>query len=167
MATQAAEVMFCVQEVGQEAITLLQELPLVGVVCKTLLTLKDLIDAVKSNHEELENLLKLLDYVIRGTLRQRHRQKTSLEEGFKKLEELVEETKGIAQRCQKSGIRHWLSARRLSGDIEAIKAAVHSYMQGMNLVLNVSIHVSASYACASSSRSHRWGGELREIVWCS
>ena len=61
-----AEVSFCVQEVGQGDISLLHELPLVRAVCKTFLTLKDLVKSAKSNHEQLESLLKLLDYVIKG-----------------------------------------------------------------------------------------------------
>lgn len=77
------------QEAAIGAVTLLQAAPVVGDVCATLLAFGKLVDAARSNKEELAVLRKLCDVVIRGFLKKSSGLPEEAAQGFQDLKEHV------------------------------------------------------------------------------
>ena len=130
--------------VASEAAGLVQEVPIVGIVCKTFLSLEQLIETAKSNKDDLGVLRDLNGVVIKGVLEKRA-DRSGLFKGFEALEKHVATAEAIARRCNGAGIgdkmKRGLLARKICKDIAGAKSEVLAFCTANNLVLNNDIHV--------------------------
>ena len=130
--------------VMSEAAGLVQEVPIVGIVCKTFLSLEQLVETAKSNKDDLAVLRELYGVVIAGVLDKRA-DRSGLFTGFVALEEHVMKAKDVAERCNGAGIggkmKRGLLARKICKDIAGARSDVLSFCTANNLVLNNDIQV--------------------------
>lgn len=128
--------------VATEVAHVMQEVPVVGIVCRTYLLLEQLVDTARSNKEELATLRDLCEAVIKGVLDKRSNSGL-LQEGFTKLREHVQKAKEVAQLCnkQKRGVAKYVLARKTCNEIATVRSNVLAFCTTSNLVLTDDIHV--------------------------
>ncbi|CAN0136161.1 unnamed protein product [Hapterophycus canaliculatus] len=127
--------------VATEVAHVMQEVPVVGIVCRTYLLLEQLVDTAGSNKEDLATLRDLCEVVIKGVLDKRSNSRV-LQEGFTKLREHVQKAKDVAQLCNKRGMAKYVLARKTCKEIAAVRSNVLAFCATNNLVLTDDIHVS-------------------------
>lgn len=141
-----------VHEVSAGAATLLQEVPIVGSVCRTFLSLEQLVETANSNKEELAVLCKLCDVVIKGVLTRRWGSLGKpVEKGLEKLKTHVDKAEAVAPLCNevgigKKGVKQFMLHRKIRKEIAAVRKNVLDFSTTNNLVLTKDLHVSASSA---------------------
>ena len=130
--------------VATEAAGLVQEVPIVGIVCKTFLSLEQLVETAKSNKDDLADLRDLCDVVINDVLDKRP-DRSSLREGFAKLKDHVDRAENVAKLCRGASIGDTVKksflARKISKDIASIRNDVLAFCTVNTLVLSNDIHV--------------------------
>lgn len=148
--------------VATEVAVVLQEVPVVGLVCKTFLLLEQLVETAKSNKGDLATLRDLCDVVINGVLeKQRSGRSGLLGEGFTKLQGHVERATEVATLCCGGRVKRLVLARKICTDIAAVRKDVLAFCTANNLVLADDIHVSASiHFCECANYLPRGGGRL-------
>ncbi|CAN0537477.1 unnamed protein product [Ectocarpus sp. 12 AP-2014] len=83
------------QAVALEAAYLVQEVPVVGIVCKTFLSLEQFVEMARSNKEDLATLRDLCAVVITGVLDKRSEQSGLFKDGFLALEKHVKKQRRL------------------------------------------------------------------------
>ena len=81
----------------------MQEVAIVGIVWKTLLSPKQLVETAKSNKDDHADLRDLCDVVTNDALDKRS-DRSSLREGFAKLKDLVDRAENVATLCRGASI---------------------------------------------------------------
>ena len=141
--------------VAVEAAGLMQEVPIVGIVCKTFLSLEQLVDTAKSNKEDLATLLDICGDGIKRVVDKRKSRTGELEEGFAKLGEHLRQAEEVAKRCSgdrpRQRIKRAILARKISRDIAAIKSDILAFCAVNTLVVADNTNVSCN--CFQSSPS--------------
>lgn len=133
-----------VQGTVSGAASLLQEVPIVGNVCKTFLSFEQLVETAKNNKAELTVLRELCDVVIRGVLDKRA-DRSGLFKGFVSLEKQVGKAERVAKLCNGVGIqaiKRFVLARKICRDIASVRKNVLDLSTANNLVLTNDLHVS-------------------------
>lgn len=133
-----------VQETVSGAAALLQDVPIVGDVCKTYLSFEQLVETAKNNKAELAVLRELCDVVIRGVLDKRS-DRSGLFKGFAALEKHVGKAERVARLCNGVGIqaiKRFVLARKICRDIASVRKNVLDLSTANNLVLTNDLHVS-------------------------
>lgn len=128
------------EAVAAEAAWLLQEVPVVGLVCKTFIVFEQLVDTARSNKEDLATLRDLCEVVIKGVLDKRSVHSGLLEEGFMTLEQHVNRAKEVATLCN-GRVKQFVLSRRICSDIAAVRNDVLAFCAANNLALASDIHV--------------------------
>lgn len=138
-----------------EAAGLLQEVPIVGIVCKTFLQLEQFVETAKSNEGELAVLLMVCDVVVKGLLDKRSNRK-GLERGFKEIEKCMSTAKAVAKRCNGTSPRDMMRqkkmARRNCKDIESVMNHLKAFCTASNLVIDDDTNVSRVRLDVSSAQ---------------
>lgn len=129
--------------VTAEAAGLMQEIPVVGLACKTFLAFEQLVDTARSNKEDLATLRDLCEVVIEGVLDKRSDRSSLLNDRFAKLEEHVNKAKEVAKLCNGRAKQFFL-ARKICKDIAAVRNDVLAFCAANNLDLANEVHVSES-----------------------
>lgn len=128
-----------------EAAHLVEEVPFVGIVCKTFLAFEQLVDTARSNKDDLGVLLELVEVVVEGVL-DRRSDRSGLFAGFRALETHVKKAEEVAKLCNGNRVRDKVKqavlARKICKDIAAVKDSVESFCAANNLVLGNDLHVS-------------------------
>lgn len=142
--TEPGDVVIYVQEVVGGAATLLQEFPVIGIVCRIFLSFGQAVESARSNKDDLADLLELCDLVIKGLLSRR--EKTGLDDGlvngFERLAEHIEKAGAIAKRCRGNPMKQFILSRRISSEIIAVRKNVLGLCTTNTLLLSASLHVS-------------------------
>lgn len=103
-------------------------------------------ETAKSNKEALSTLLKLCDVVIKGVLVPRTTRPGLPKDGFLQLKEHVDRAEDVAKLCNGVGIKgsakRFILARKISGDVAAIRSDVLAFCAVNGLVLADGTHVS-------------------------
>lgn len=137
----------CVEEVVTGAATLLHQVPVVGDVCASFLSLNQLVETARSNKEDLANLSELCDVVIKGVLDKRS-EHSCLLKGFvcgarktrdKSREEVSKLCNGVGI---KGSVKRCVLARKISNDIAAAGSNIVSFAIVNNLTITNDLHVS-------------------------
>lgn len=126
--------------VATETTGLMQEVPLVGIVCKTFLSFEKLVDTARSNKENLAVLRDLCDVVIKGVLDKRS-DRSVLLKGFKALEKHTKRAKEVAKLCN-GRVKPFLLASKICKEIAAVRKDVLDFLTANELVLANELHVS-------------------------
>lgn len=131
--------------IALEAVIVVQEVRVVGLVCKTFLPLEQLVETSRSNKDNLYILLELCEVVIKGA-RNKRSDRSGLLKGFEVLEKHVKKAEEVAKRCSGGGVRGKMSrsilARKVRKDITSVRSDVSSFCTANNLVLTNDVHVS-------------------------
>lgn len=147
--TEEDGVLMYVQEVVSGAATLLQQVPVVGGVCATFLSLQKLVETARSNEEDLANLCDLCDVVIKGVL-DKHSDRSGLYQGFVALEVHVKKAEEVAKRCngvgRKRSLKRFFLTRKTSDAIAAIRSNILSLTTANTLALTEETLVSTKSA---------------------
>ncbi len=134
--------------IASEAAGLLQEVPIVGIVCKTFLAVEQLVDTASSNKEDLTTLRDLCGAGIKGVLDKRKSSPGLLKQGFAKLEEHVLKAEEVAKLCSgdrtRDKLKRFALARKISKDIAAARSDILAFCTVNTLVLADDTHVSCS-----------------------
>ena len=121
-----------------EAAGLVQEVPIVGIVCKTFLSLEQLVDTANSNKDDLAALLELCDVVIKGVLDKRS-DRSGLRMGFKALDKCVSGAEDLAKRCNGVSIgdkmKRGILARKICKEIASARDDLLALCTANNLAL--------------------------------
>lgn len=117
-----------------EAAGLVQEVPLVGIVCKTFLSLEQLVETAKSNKGDLAVLLELCYVVIEGLLDKRS-DRSGLFKGFVVLDKCVARAKDVAKRCN-GRVKPFILARKICREIASVRSDLLAFCSTNNLVLS-------------------------------
>lgn len=104
----------------------MQEVPLVGIVCKTFLSFEKLVDTARSNKEDLAVLRDLCDVVIEVVL-ERRSDRSGLLKRFKALEMHMKRAEVAAKLC--SGRVSFMFAKKISRDIAAVRKDLLDFVQ--------------------------------------
>lgn len=123
-----------------EAAHLMEEVPVVGLVCKIFLAFEKLVDTARSNRDDLAVLRELCEVVIAGVLDKRS-DRSGLLTGFRALETHVKTAAEVARLCN-GRARPFLLARKICKDIAGVKNDVLAFCAANNLVLATDLHVS-------------------------
>lgn len=153
-ATDKVSVFTCVREalsgtaaislaVATETAVLMQEVPLVGIVCKTFLSFEKLVDTARSNKEGLAVLRDLCDVVIEGVLEKRS-DRSVLLKGFKALQKHTKRANEVAKLCN-GRVKPFLLASKICRDIAAVRKDVLDFCTANELVLANELRVSVGY----------------------
>ena len=130
--------------VAAEAANLVQEVPIVGIVCKTFLSLEQLVETAKSNKDDLAALLELCGVVIKDVLDKRS-ERSGLHIGFEALEKHVKKAEKVALLCNGESMgdkmKQWILARKICKDIAGARSDVLAFCTANNLVLANETHV--------------------------
>ena len=125
--------------VVSEAAGLMQEVPVVGIVCKTYLAFEQLVDTAKSNQGDLATLRDLCRDGITKVLENRKDHPGLLKKNFAKLEEHVLKAEELARRCNgdctAKKIKRVVFARKISKDIAAIRSDILAFCEVATLAL--------------------------------
>ncbi|CAN0419102.1 unnamed protein product, partial [Ectocarpus fasciculatus] len=124
--------------VATETAGLMQEVPLVGIVCKTFLSFEKLVDTARSNKEDLAVLRDLCDVVIEGVLDKRS-DRSVLLKGFKALENHTKRAKEVAKLCN-GRVKPFLLASKICRDIAAVRKDVLDFCTANGLILANDLH---------------------------
>ncbi|CAM9539557.1 unnamed protein product [Ectocarpus fasciculatus] len=133
-----------VREVVSGVCAVFEEAPAVGLVCKTLLSLENLVFTAKGNRKELAVLLELCDVVTRGALNQWTMASATgpgVSEGAAALRRHVEGAKRVAAMCNKGKIARFALGRKISRSIVSVKTNVVNFATVHNLSLSAGLHV--------------------------
>lgn len=123
-----------------EAAGLVQEVPIVGIVCKTFLSLEQLVETAKSNKDDLAVLLELCDVMIKGLLDKRE-DRLGLFKGFVALEKCVSSAKQIAKLCNGRPSKLFILTRKICKDIASVRSDLLAFAAANLAVLAVETHV--------------------------
>lgn len=98
--------------VASEAAGLMQEVPVVGIICKTFLSFKELADTAESNKDELLVLRDLCEVVMKKVL-ERRSDRSGLFEGACGARQ-AHQKKGekLAKRCNGAGVKDKMKGKR-------------------------------------------------------
>ena len=122
--------------IASEAAGLMQEVPIVGIVCKIYLTVEQLVDTARSNKDDLAKLKVLCDGTIRLVLKNRTRRPGFLEEEFGTLEPIVRKAEELVKSCNGDRccdkMKRVVLARKISKDIAAVKNDIMVFCQVIN-----------------------------------
>lgn len=130
--------------VAAEAAGLMEDVPVVSVVCKTFLAFEQLVDTARSNKEDLATLLELCGVVIEGLLNKRW-DRSGLFKGFTALEKHVNKAREVAELCNGAGrVARFVLARKISRDVASARHDVLDFCATNDLVLTNDILVSLS-----------------------
>lgn len=129
--------------VESEAAGLVQEVPVVGIVCKTFLSFEQLVETATSNKDDLAVLRELCDVTIRGVLDKRS-DRSDLIQGLSALENHVQKAEDVAKLCnvRSKELRRFVLARSICEDIASARNDVISFCKANALVLANDTHVS-------------------------
>ena len=132
--------------VASEAAGLMQEVPMVGIVCKTFLALEHLVDTARSNKDDLATLRDLCGAGIKGVVDKRESRPGVLEEGFAKLGGHLLKAEELAKLCsgdrRRDKMKRAVMARKISRDIAAVRSDILAFCTANTLVLADDTHVS-------------------------
>eukprot|EP00903_Cladosiphon_okamuranus_P012145 g11394.t1 len=120
--------------VASEVAGLVQDVPIVSIVCKTFLAFEALVDTAKSNKEDLTTLLELCGVVIEGLLDKRS-DRTGLFKGFTALENHVNKAKEVAHLCN-GRVRMLILSRKVCREIMAVRNDILAFCTTTNLVFS-------------------------------
>lgn len=132
--------------VTAEAALLMQEVPVVGLACKTFLAFEQLVDTAQSNKKDFATLRGLCKVVFEGVLDKRSGAPGLLEEGFTKLNEHVGRAEQVAKLCN-GRVNQFVLARKICKDIAAVRNDVLAFCTANNLVLASDVYVSILPFC--------------------
>lgn len=136
---------------------MVESVPVVGVVCKSLLLFEQLVKTANSNRAELVVVLDLCDVLIKGVLK-KQASGSDLREGFAKLKEHVEKANGAAKLCNRTGIKagvvNLFLAGKICKDIAAVKKNILDLCTANDLVLTNELHVSTYIMLGRMRRKH-------------
>ena len=130
-----------VRETATAVCTLFEEVPAVGAVCKTLLSVEKLVGTAKVNKDELEVLLELCDVVTRGFLDRCSAPCVPLER-VSSLRRHVDSAKRVTALCNKGRFARFALGRKISRNITSVKTNVVNFATVNNLALSGDLHVS-------------------------
>lgn len=150
-----------VQVTVSGAATLLQEVPIVGSVCKTSLSFEQLVETAKNNKAELGILCELCDVVIKGVLDKRS-DRSGLFKGFVTLEKHVGKAERVARLCNGVGIqaiKRFVLARKICRDIASVRKNVLDFSTANNLVLTNDLHVSKNVSASALCTRGVWASQ--------
>lgn len=146
-----ANVFAFIREFTAGAATLLQEIPAVGIACKTYLAFEDLVQTATSNKLELGVLqelcgLVLKRYVKRCTDNKQREHRGGLRDELVALENHIKSAEDVAGLCNGKGLkrlRHLTLCRKICNEITSVRKNVLEFCTVNNLVLTNELHVSA------------------------
>lgn len=128
--------------VMSEVASLLEDVPIVGFVCKTFLAFEQLVGTAKSNKEDLVVLRDMCEVVITGVLDKRS-DRSDLLKGFEALDKHVRKAKEVARQCNTNGrMKQFLLAGKICKEISAVRSDVLAFSTVNSLVLDNDINVS-------------------------
>lgn len=130
------------QAVALEAAYLVQEVPVVGIVCKTFLAFEQFVETARSNKEDLATLRDLCAVVITGVLDKRPDHSGLFKEGFVALEKHVKKAEEVAQLCNGGRVKRLVLARRICKDIVSVRNNVLAFCTANDVVIANDVHVS-------------------------
>ena len=132
--------------IASEAAGLMQEVPILGIVCKAFLAFEQLVETARSNQSDLATLRDLCNGVIKGVLKQRKNRPGFLAPGFTKLEQHVRQAEQVAKLCtgdrRRDKVKRAVLASKISKDIEAVRSDILAFCVVNDLALADDIHVS-------------------------
>ncbi|CAM9562379.1 unnamed protein product, partial [Ectocarpus sp. 8 AP-2014] len=135
-----------IREFTAGAATLLQEIPAVGIACKTYLAFEDLVQTATSNKLELCVLGELLELVLQRYVKrwaEREHHQGCLREEVIALENHIKSAEGVAGLCNGKGLKRLKQlalCRRICNEIESVRKNVLHFCTVHNLVLNSELH---------------------------
>ncbi|CAN0454055.1 unnamed protein product, partial [Ectocarpus sp. 8 AP-2014] len=133
-----------IREFTAGAATLLQEIPAVGIACKTYLAFEDLVQTATSNKLELCVLGELIELVLqRYVKRCAEREHRGVREELVALENHIKSAEGVAGLCNGKGLKrlkHLTLCRRICNEIESVRKNVVHFCTINNLILSSELH---------------------------
>lgn len=147
--TPKVSVSVYVREVVSGTCTVFQEMPVVSIVCKTLLSIEQLVGTAKGNRKELAVLLELCDVVTKGALN-RWSEHPGPYEGLEALKRHVENAHRVAAMCNKGRFARLALSRKISRNIVTVKTNIVNFATLHNLVLSTALHVRTLFASCST-----------------
>lgn len=130
------------QAVALEAAYLVQEVPVVGIVCKTFLALEQFVETARRNKDDLATLRDLCGVVVAGVLDKRSDHAGLFEEGLVALEKHVKKAEEVAQLCNGGRVKQLVLARRICKDIISVRNDVLAFCTANDVVITNAVHVS-------------------------
>ncbi|CAN0482091.1 unnamed protein product, partial [Ectocarpus sp. 12 AP-2014] len=126
--------------VASEAAHLVEEFPVVGIVCKTFLAFEKLAETARSNQDDLATLRELCCVVVTEVLDKRS-DRLGLSKGFVALEKHVNKAEEVAQLCNNGGrLKRQVLARRICEDIVSVMNDVVEFCAANNVAITNDTH---------------------------
>ncbi|CAN0107958.1 unnamed protein product [Ectocarpus fasciculatus] len=125
--------------VASEAAHLVEEFPVVGIVCKTFLSFEQLVDTARSNKDDLATLRELCGVVVTGVLDKRS-DRSGLSKGFVALEKHMNKAEEVAQLCNGEPLKRNVLARRICEEIVSVRNDVVEFCAGNDVVITNDTH---------------------------
>ncbi|CAM9716099.1 unnamed protein product [Ectocarpus sp. 6 AP-2014] len=126
--------------VASEAAHLVEEFPVVGIVCKTLLAFEQLAETARSNKVDLATLRELCCVVVTEVLDKRS-DRSGLSKGFEALEKHVNKAEEVALLCNNGGrLKRQVLARRICEDIVSVMNDVVEFCAANNVAISNETH---------------------------
>ncbi|CAN0014526.1 unnamed protein product, partial [Ectocarpus sp. 6 AP-2014] len=134
-----------IREFAAGAATLLQEIPAVGIACKTYLAFEDLVQTATSNKLELAVLGELIDLILQRYVKRwaEREHQGRLREEVIALEKHLKSAEGVAGLCNGRGLKRLKQlalCRRICNEIESVRKKVLHFCTINNLVLTSELH---------------------------
>lgn len=136
------------QELVSGTATLLEDLPAVGVVCKSLLAFESLVERARTNKEELVVLRELCEVVFNALVVERRSEpweRTGLQDGLDALARHVERAKAVANLCHGNRFKQLALSRKICKEIAAVRKDVLDFSATINVVITNDLHVSECF----------------------
>lgn len=133
-----------IREAALRTVTVSQQVipPALGVVCKTLVRVEQLVLTAKCYADKLAAVLEMFDAVTRGVLDRWLEQEEDSDDGvLQTLYKLARRAKAAAVLCNKGRSARLVLGPKLSSDIGNVRAALIEFATANNLAVTAALYV--------------------------